>query len=390
MSLVSGTVSRHLLSQAMVRAGDKEGVYVLTIPGKVPEAVEKLKGVKDLVYAEPNFIYHHTSTSNDPYFTGGNLWGMYGDLSSPANNFGSQAAEAWGRNHTGSSSISVGIIDEGAMFNHKDLKANFRVNTFDPVDGIDNDGNGFIDDYHGWDFFENNNSTFDGTTDDHGTHVAGTIGAKGGNGAGVAGVNWNITLYSAKFLGPNGGSTADAVLAVDYFTNFKQLHNIRLVATNNSWGGTGYSQALKDAIDRAGAADILFIAAAGNNASNNETSPFYPSSYTSPNIISVASITSTGELSYFSNYGSTSVDIGAPGSDIYSTLPGSGNTSVYGSYSGTSMATPHVTGAAALWASRHSGANAAAIKSAILSRVIATPSLSGNCTSGGRLNMSGF
>jgi subtilisin family serine protease len=390
MGIVSAKVSRHLLSEAMQRFGDREGVYVLQVPGDVLTAVQKLKGLKELVYAEPNYIYQHDAVSNDLYFTNGSLWGMYGDASSPANQYGSQAAEAWANNHTGNARVVVGVIDEGAMYTHEDLVNNYRPNPFDPVDGVDNDGNGYIDDFHGWDFFEQNNSTYDGTGDDHGTHVSGTIGAKGGNNKGVAGMCWNVTLFSAKFLGPNGGTTDDAILSVDYMTDLKLRHNLRLVAVNNSWGGGGYSQGLRDAIARADSANILFVAAAGNYTQNTDVTPYYPGSYDNPNVITVASITKTGTISYFSNYGANNVDIGAPGSGVYSTVPGSGNTSKYASYDGTSMATPHVTGAAALYAATHPTANAATIKSAILSSAVPTPSLAGKCLTGGRLNASGF
>src|SRR5439155_20246401 len=152
-----------------------------------------------------------------------------------------------------------------------------------------NDGNGFVDDVHGWDFFEHNSSIYDGapgntTLDSHGTHVSGTIGAIGGNGAGVVGVNWNVTIISTKFLGPNGGTTADAVSALNYLTDLKTRHGLNIVATNNSWGGGGYSQALHDAILRAAKAGILFVAAAGNGnafgvGQNNDTTPTYPSNY---------------------------------------------------------------------------------------------------------------
>lgn len=320
---------------------------------------------------------------------------MYGDTTSPANQYGSQAGEAWAAGNIGSSTVYVGIIDEGFMFGHEDLAANVWANPFDPVDGTDNDGNGYVDDVRGWDFDGNDNTTFDGTQDDHGTHVAGTIGGVGGNGKGVAGVAWSVKLISGKFLGRRGGTTANAIKAVDYFTDLKTRHGLNIVATNNSWGGGGFSQALKDAIDRAGNANILFVAAAGNGGSdgvgdNNDVTAHYPSTYTSSNIIAVASIAKDGTRSGFSNYGTTSVDIGAPGSSITSTLPGKNNTSSYGAYSGTSMATPHVTGAAALYASKNPGTSAAAIKNAILSSAIPTASLSGKCVTGGRLNVSGF
>ena len=390
LSRINGSVTKRILTKTMERFGDNEGIYKIKIPIAVEEALNKLKGASEIVYAEPNYIYHHAATSNDPYFTNGSLWGMYGDLSTPKNQYGSQAAEAWAKGHTGSSSIVVGLIDEGSMFAHEDLAANFWTNPYDPVDGVDNDGNGFIDDVHGWDFYENNNSTFDGTGDDHGTHTAGTIGAAGGNGKGVVGVNWKVTIINTKFLGPFGGSTDDAIECVDYFTDLKIRHGLKIVTTSNSWGGGGFSQGLKDAIDRAGQANILFCAAAGNYSSNDDVSPFYPASYTSPSIISVAAINSSGGLAWFSNYGAASVDIAAPGQGVWSTLPGANNSSIYGSYDGTSMATPHVAGAIALAASLRPGLTAAQLKTIILRTAKPTPSLSGKCVTGGRLDMSRF
>lgn len=394
---IGGKISERILTKAMKHFSDNEGVYLVNTSLNALEAISKVKGI-EIEFAEPNWIYTHDATSNDPYYTNGSLWGMYGSTTTPANQYGSQAGAAWAAGHTGSSTVYVGVIDEGAMYNHEDLTGNFGNPNETPGDGIDNDGNGYVDDTYGWDFVNNDNTTFDGVDDDHGTHVSGTIGAKGGNGIGVAGVNWSVKMISAKFLGTNGGTTANAIKAVDYITGLKTLTNGKalnnLVATNNSWGGGGFSQALKDAIDRANAANILFVAAAGNNSSNNDATASYPANYTSANIIAVASITSTSGLSSFSNYGATTVDIGAPGSGIYSTLPGSGGrgkkatvTSTYGSYSGTSMATPHVTGAAALYKSVNTNATAAEIKSAILKSAIPTTSLSGKCLTGGRLDV---
>ncbi len=360
----------------------------------VQHGIEILKQDPNVEFAEPNWVYTHQATSNDPLYTNGSLWGMYGSATTPANQFGCGAGSAWAANHTGSSTVYVGIIDEGIQVTHPDLQANIWVNPFDPVDGRDNDGNGYVDDTNGWDFAGNNNSVYDGgsrgRSDTHGTHVAGTIGAVGGNGIGVAGVNWNVKMISGKFLGATGGTTANAIKAVDYFTDLKTRHGLDIVATNNSWGGGGFSQALFDAIQRANNANILFVAAAGNGGSdgvgdNNDSVANYPSNYTNSNVIAVASITSTGALSSFSNFGATTVDIGAPGSTIQSTLP----FSKYGAYSGTSMATPHVTGGVALYAASNS-ARGAALKSAVLAAATPTPSLAGKCVTGGRLNVSGF
>jgi subtilisin family serine protease len=163
-------------------------------------------------FAEPNWIYRHQATSNDPLYTNGSLWGMYSSTTSPTNQYGSGAAAAWAKGQTDCSSVYVGIIDEGYMYTHPDLAANVGTNSGEIADGVDNDGNGYVDDVYGWDFDGNNNSVFDGIDDDHGTHVAGTIGASGGNGIGVAGVCWSVKMMSAKFLGKRGGTTANAVI----------------------------------------------------------------------------------------------------------------------------------------------------------------------------------
>jgi subtilisin family serine protease len=410
LSFINGKVSEHILTKAMEFSGDNDGIYLVNTDTDVFAAIARMKGESNIEYAEPNYIYTHADISTDTYYTNGSLWGMYSnDLpnavgpSGTTNQYGSQAEKAWAAGHTGSSTVYVGVIDEGAMWSHEDLTGNFGNYKEIAGDGIDNDGNGKIDDTYGWDFVNNDNTTFDGTSDDHGTHISGTIGAKGGNGIGVAGINWNVKIISAKFLGPNGGTTANAIKAVDYITNLKTHDGLNIVATNNSWGGGGYSQALFDAIERANTAGILFIAAAGNSGVNIDNSPSYPASYTNANIIAVAAIDQNGAIASWSNYGANSVDLGAPGVSIYSTLPaasgrGKNKTTIvssYGSYSGTSMATPHVTGAAALYASTNglhptTAADAAVIKKAILDATVSTSSLAGKCVKGGRLNVSTF
>jgi subtilisin family serine protease len=262
---------------------------------------------------------------------------------------------AWESGNKGSTTVHVGVIDEGIMYFHQDLCDRGWVNPFDPVDGIDNDGNGYIDDIRGWDFIHNDNTIFD-QLDQHGTHVSGTISGK------TTGVS-NATLISAKFL-EGSGTLSNAIRAIDYITDLKIRHKINIVATNNSWSGEGYSQALYDAIQRANQADILFIAAAGNNAKSLDLSPTYPASYDIPNVITVGATDQNDQRPYFSNYGST-VEVTAPGSYIYSTVLGPDGNDGYAAYSGTSMATPHVTGAAVLYKSLYPSATGQQIKSVL-------------------------
>jgi thermitase len=370
----------------------------------VEDAVALLSRHPAVRVAEPNWVYAPAATSNDPYYILGSLWGMYGGATTPSNQYGSQAGTAWAAGQTGSNSVLVGVVDQGIDYAHPDLAANIWTNPFDPPDGVDNDGNGYIDDIHGWDFYNDDHTVFDGQKsgdgDNHGTHVAGTIGARGGNGVGVAGVNWNVTMISAKFLGPLGGTLADAISALDYITDLKTRHGLNIVATNNSWTGGGYSQSLHEAVIRSANAGILFIAAAGNMGISNDIASVYPGNLSTlvgtsgmapasyDAVIAVAAIASDGTKAATSNYGATNVDLGAPGVDVFSTTPNS----TYSSFSGTSMATPHVTGAAALYAAMHPGALAPDIKSAILAAAQYTPtaSLAGLTVTGGRLNVARF
>jgi subtilisin family serine protease len=374
-------------------------------PGRaVADAVRGLSAARGVEFAEPNWIYTHQYDANDTYYTNGSLWGMLGDATSPKKNqYGSQAGEAWAAGYTGGKMgpVYVGVIDEGIQFTHRDLAARVWTNPQDPPDGVDNDGNGYVDDVHGWDFDANNNTIYDGSQDDHGTHVTGTIAATGNNSTGVVGVSWNVTYISAKFLGAYGGTTANAVKALDYLTQLKLQQGLNIVATNNSWSGGGFSQALLDAINRAGDADILFVAAAGNGDSsgraiNTDTKPQYPSSYRCDTkadgtprgwdcVIAVTAIDKYGKKPSWANYGQTSVDLAAPGVAIYSTVPSSS----YKSYSGTSQATPHVTGTAALIAGTCQ-ITASGIRDAILGSVSPTSSVATGGTTptatGGRLN----
>ncbi len=387
--------SERILTSTMQRAGDMTGVMLVTTGNDVLATVDALKSQPEVEYAEPNYIYKTIATSTDTYFTNGSLWGMCSSSSRPANAFGSGAASAWTANRLGSATVIVGIIDEGVMVGHNDLTPNIWVNPVERVNGRDDDGNGYIDDMNGWDFANNNSTVYDGVADDHGTHLAGTIGAVGANSRGVAGICWNVKMISLKFMSTTGGTTANAIRAIDYLTDLKNRHRLNIVASNNSWSGGGYSQSLQSAIERANTAGILFIAGAGNGGAdqigdNNDAVPTYPGSYPNANIIAVGAITSTGGRASFSNFGARSVDIAAPGAGIWSTVPGPGNTSSYASYNGTSMATPHVTGAVALYKSMYPNATATQIRTAILAKAVATPSMAGRCMTNGRLNVTTF
>ncbi|MEG3960330.1 S8 family peptidase [Microcoleus sp. herbarium2] len=372
------------------------GIDVWQIPsGNVEETISAYENDSRVEYIEPDYIITlddvettsptqenlatitpQITTPNDPAYP--LLWGL--------NNTGQSggtpdadidAPEAWDI-QTGNPNTVIGVLDTGVDYNHPDLVDNIWTNPGETAgDGIDNDNNGYIDDVRGWDFAYNDNNPSD--VDGHGTHVSGTIAGKGNNSVGVTGVAWNAKIMPLKFLNDSGsGNISDAILALNYAT----AKGVKL--TNNSWAGGGYSQGLYDAINTAGQQGALFIAAASNDyGNNNDIAPVYPASYNLSNIISVASTTNTDGLSSFSNYGLTSVDLGAPGSDIYSTTPG-GN---YATYSGTSMASPHVSGGAALVWSENPTWTAQQVKNRLLETTDPISALSGRTVSGGRLNI---
>jgi subtilisin family serine protease/subtilisin-like proprotein convertase family protein len=342
----------------------------------VDDALKAYAQSPSVLYVEPDYRIGLTSTvvGNDP--TLGSLWA----LNNTAQTGGTvdadiDAFEAWSTT-TGSSSTLVAVIDTGIDYTHPDLAANIWVNAGEIVgNGIDDDGNGYVDDIHGYDFVNNDGDPMD--DNGHGTHVAGTIGAVGNNGIGVAGVNWNVQIMGLKFLGADGsGYVSDAVRALDY-----AVDNGASV-TNNSWGGGGYSQSLFDAIDRARSVGQIFVAAAGNAASNNDSTAAYPANYNLDNVISVAATDHNDNLASFSNYGASTVDLAAPGVSILSTTPGNN----YATYSGTSMATPHVTGVIALLQSQHPEWSSTQIIDQILATVDPVASLQGKTITGGRLN----
>jgi subtilisin family serine protease len=365
------------------RAGAKIDVSLEAIDGAVvvlrngttsEEAIQRLDDSDSVEFVEPNYVLKASRIPNDLSFN--RLWGLHntGQLGGvPGADVG--AAEAWDLVTGGD--VNVAIIDTGIDYRHVDLDGNIWNNPADPIDHVDNDGNGFVDDLRGIDLASGDSDPLDDSS--HGTHVAGIVGAEGNNGIGVAGVTWKARLMALKFLDRNGeGNTADAAEAIDYAV----AAGARVI--NASWGGPAFSQTLYQSVKRAGEAGVLFVAAAGNSAVNADTSPDYPAAFDLPNVISVAASNPDDELLYFSNYGRTSVDLAAPGEEIYSTVRG---TSSYGTFSGTSMAAPYVSGAAALYLARNPQSSAEAVRNAILSSVDLVPALSGKVATGGRLNV---
>jgi hypothetical protein len=386
---VTGRGQRKALARAAAAAKREferiDAALVSVGAGRLEETLARLQADPRVRYAEPNYRIQaadHGTAPNDPSFH--QQWGL--------DNFGQtvngsagtadadiDAEEAWSVTH-GSASVVVGVLDTGLDPTHPDLAGNVWVNPGEDcagcrTDGLDNDANGYVDDWRGWDFVNNDNNPSD--DNGHGSHVAGIIGAVGNNGVGVTGVNWDVELMPLKFLDAAGsGTTADAVEALLYATkNGADL-------TNNSWAAAPFSQAMLDAIEQADVAGSLFVAAAGNDGLDRDTYTDYPAAYDAPNIIVTAATDGNDARAWFSGYGARTVDLGAPGVNVYSTWR-LGN---YKYASGTSMATPHVAGAAALAKAAFPAASDLGVKALLLRTSDANASLAGRTTTGGRLN----
>ncbi len=364
--------------------------YKVTLPGdkkaitkkdnvldfiRLQQAMNYYKADKSIEAVEPNFLVTAVAIPNDPSFS--QLWGLHN-----SNDADIDAPEAWDKTK-GNASVVIAVIDTGVDYNHPDLGANMWKNTAEcSGNGADDDGNGYIDDCYGIDTYNNDANPMDDNR--HGTHVSGTIGAVGNNNIGVVGVNWNVRIMACKFLGAGGsGSTFDAIECLNYVKAMKDK-GVNVIATSNSWGGGGFSQAMSDAIQSQMQHGILFIAAAGNNAKDSDACPFSPASYYLPNVISVAATTSADGLASFSNYGRRTVHLGAPGVSILSTTPNN----TYQSLGGTSMATPHVAGLAALLKAENPSRDWIAVKNLIMAGGDAKASMNNTITQK-RLNARG-
>jgi parallel beta-helix repeat protein len=367
------------------------GLTHVTLPTgtDVLSATQQFQNSPLVVYAQPNYIYRIALTPNDPNYhlqwalnnTGQTGGTVDADIDAP---------QAWDI-YTGGTNIIVGVVDTGIDYNHPDLKPNMWVNPGEiPNNGIDDDGDGYVDDVYGINAITNSGDPMDDNL--HGTHCAGIIGAVGNNGIGVSGVNWHVRLMALKIFDWQGvgGNTADVLQCFDYAI----LKNVNILS--NSWGGYGFDQALYDGIAQVQAAGILFVAAAGNESNNNDGAfSLYPASFDLDNIISVMATDHKDQVASFSNYGLTTVDLGAPGVDILSTFPTyetndmntSGFSTNYGTISGTSMATPFVSGASALIWSFVPNLDYASIRDVILNSADPRPSLSGKCVTDARLNV---
>jgi subtilisin family serine protease len=346
--------------------------------GQADTALALLAVDPDVVAVQPNFIRHATAgPPNDPYWLDGSLWGL----------LKINAQMAWTAYSPSAHDVVVGDIDTGINYNHPDLATSVWTNPGEiPGNGIDDDGDGYVDDIHGIDTVNHDSDPLD--DHGHGTHTAGTIGARGNNGIGVTGVAWNPQIIACKFLDSTGsGSDADAITCFNYFVDLKLHHGVNIRVTNNSWGGARdvtqpFPTVMKSAIDTAGSAGIISVFAAGNSNANIDTTPFDPASFTSSSIVSVAASDPSDARASFSNYGVTSVDLAAPGVNILSTY-GSG----YAYSSGTSMAAPHVSGTLALMASTNPSLSVDALKAHLLASVDPVAGWTGLTLTAGRLDV---
>jgi subtilisin family serine protease len=341
--------------------------------------IDAIKQNPMVAYVEPDSevrINSARNVPNDPQF--GKLWGLE-NTANPGVDI--QARKAWTLT-TGSDQVVVAVIDTGTSA-LADLKDNLWVNEKEKngKPGVDDDGNGYVDDIHGYDFVNNDGDPSD--DHGHGSHCAGTIGASGNNGKDIVGVAWKVKIMPLKFLSARGsGSLSDAIRAIDYGT----MMGAQILS--NSWGGGRKSSALEEAITKANNKNILFVAAAGNSRQNMDKRPSYPASYEVDNVVAVAALEKSGGLASFSNYGATTVHVAAPGKDILSTTPGG-----LKSWSGTSMAAPHVSGIAALILS-HPGAVARgvsrikpkAMRDLLIKTSTPLPKVKGKVISGGITN----
>ena len=345
------------------------------------EAAEQLERSPSVRYAEPDASRRAFAVvPNDPYFS--RQWALNNTGQSVAGTGGTvdadiDAPEAWQRS-TGSAGVTVAVIDSGVQLDHPDLAASIWRNPGESGDrreynGADDDGNGLVDDWRGWDWVDGDNDPAD--ANGHGTHVAGTIGARGNDGRGVAGVAWNVSLMPLRTLGADGSGYVSDVIRAYRYAGARKAHVV-----NASLGGSSFSRAEQDAI--AAAPQTLFVVAAGNDGTNNDTAPAYPCNYALANVVCVAATDQRDGLADFSNSGAMSVDLAAPGVNIASTYTGGS----WAFLSGTSMATPHVAGTAALVWARAPAATVAQVRAAILGSVVLRPALLGRTVTGGMLN----
>jgi subtilisin-like proprotein convertase family protein len=377
-ALVPGSNSRPL--------GDY-GVFLMKLPNNVsvPNAIDMLKGKSGIRYAEPDWIGSWAATPNDPDYT--RMWGMRNTgqiVNGTSGRFDADidANFAWDQT-TGSKSVLVAIVDSGTDYAHPDLAANIYVNAGEIAgNGIDDDSNGYVDDVTGYDFADGDADPMDFVG--HGTHVTGTVGAVGDNGIGTMGVNWNVSILPCKIGNDFGGPIASAAIeAINYAVT------MGATVSNHSYG-INPTQAFEDAIINAQANNHLLVVAAGNSSSNNDFLPAYPASYPEDNIIAVAATDQNDDLAWFSSYGATSVDIGAPGVNIWSTTPQAGSLFYNPNYDfsdGTSMASPMVAGAVALLRSLAPTVPYKDITTALYNGADKLGSLNGRVATGARLNV---